>query len=311
MKVLFVSSWNKTGGISPTIKSQGDSLAQKGIEIEYYGIKGKGLKGYIKNISPLRLFLKKNAFNIVHSHYSLTGFIATLAGAKKTVVSLMGSDVKKTKRHNIIIKLFNFFFWKKCIVKSEDLKISSGLKKAFVIPNGVSLNKYIRVDKNKAMKKTGWDRNKKHILFAANPNRIEKNFKLAKRAFSLIANESVELQHLDNISNKDMSCYYSAADVILLTSLWEGSPNVIKEAMACNCPIVSTNVGDVKWLLGNEAGHFISNFNSEDVSQKIKQALAFSKKQRITKGRKRIIDLGIDSETIAMKIIEVYENITA
>jgi len=309
MKVLFVSSWNKSKGISPIIKNQGESLKNNGIEIEYYGLYGTGLKGYLKNIKPLRKFLKNNNFDIIHAHYSLSGFIVALAGAKNIIVSLMGSDVKGEKKHRLLIKFFNFFYWKKCIVKSEDMKISSGLKKADIIPNGVDLQTFTTTPKDEAIKKTGWKKDKKHILFPANPERKEKNFELAEKAIASITNEELKLHYFDNVKNEDTALYYSATDIVLLTSLWEGSPNVIKEAMACNCPIVSTNIGDVKWLLGDEAGHFISNFNTEYVTEKIKQALLFSETQKHTKGRERIIKLSLDANTIAIKIINLYKKI--
>ena len=64
----------------------------------------------------------------------------------------------------------------------------------------------------------------------------------------------------------------------------EGSSNVIKEAMACNCPIVTTDAGDAKWVIGNTAGCYVSTFEPEDVADKIKQALSFSQKQGTTLG---------------------------
>ncbi len=309
MKVLFVSSWNKSGEISSIVKAQGESIKKEGIEIAYYGIQGKGLKGYLKNIKPLRRYLKKNDYYIVHAHYSLSGFICALSRAKKIIVSLMGSDVKTSKKHNLIIQIFNYFFWNKCIVKSEDMKLSSRLKKAFIIPNGVDLIKYTNIDKDKAIEKTGWDKNKKHILFAADPKRTEKNFELAKKAFDLITNNNIELHCLDNVNNEDVPNYFSSANIVLLTSFWEGSPNVIKEAMASNCPIVSTDVGDVRWLFGGQAGHYISNFNPEDVAMKIKLALDFSNREGKTKGRDRLLSLGLDSKTIANKIINLYKSL--
>ena len=76
--------------------------------------------------------------------------------------------------------------------------------------------------------------------------------------------------------------------------------------MACNKLIVANNVGDIKWLFGNEPGHFLADFESKDVAEKIKLALAFSKKNINTKGREKIIELGLDSVTIAKRIIEIY-----
>src|SRR4030042_4531165 len=101
--------------------------------------------------------------------------------------------------------------------------------------------------------------------------------------------------------------YLNAADVLLLTSFHEGSPNVIKEAMACNCPVVSTDVGDVRWVVGNTSGYYISSFDPGELAEKIKLAIVFREKHRQTNGRDRISELGLDSETVAKKIIDVYK----
>ena len=90
-----------------------------------------------------------------------------------------------------------------------------------------------------SLKRVKWNDKKKHILFCSSPTRPEKNFKLVKDACSIIDDESLELHFLENIKNSDIPYYLNAANVVLLSSLWEGSPNVIKEAMACNTPISS------------------------------------------------------------------------
>lgn len=100
--------------------------------------------------------------------------------------------------------------------------------------------------------------------------------------------------------------HHNAADVVLLTSLWEGSPNAIKEAMACNCPVVSTDVGDVREVIGNTEGCYISSFEPRDVAKKIQMALDFSKR---TNGKQSIIELGLDSKTVANKIINIYTKV--
>jgi glycosyltransferase involved in cell wall biosynthesis len=101
----------------------------------------------------------------------------------------------------------------------------------------------------------------------------------------------------------------NAADILLLTSFSEGSPQIVKEAMSCNCPIVSTYVGDVRWVIGDTKGCYITTFDPADVVEKIKLALKFSEKIGRTKGRERIIELGLDSDTIAKKIIDVYYSV--
>ena len=194
MKVLFVSSGNSKVGISPIITNQGKSLENEGLDLTYFKIKGKGIKGYLKNIKPLRVLLKGSDFDIVHAHYSMSAFVASLSGARPLIVSLMGSDVKSDKLFKVFIHLFNKLFWNKTIVKSEDMKLSLGIKETEVISNGVDLDMFKPLNQLECKKKLGWDFEKKQILFAANPNRHEKNYPLAKKAFSTLDEINYELK---------------------------------------------------------------------------------------------------------------------
>jgi glycosyltransferase involved in cell wall biosynthesis len=182
------------------------------------------------------------------------------------------------------------------------LKVS----KCMVIPNGVNFNNFYQTSKNSAMDLLGWDQNKEHIIFSANPKRKEKNYPLAKQAIEIVkkSRPGIKVHFLMNINNTDMNHYYNAADILLLTSTTEGSPNVIKEAMACNCPIVATNVGDIKHVIGSTIGCFITTYNKEEIAQKIDMALDYRSR---TNGREVIKYL--DEEKIAEQLLSVYEKI--
>ncbi len=304
MKILFVSSGNSKNGISPIIKNQGMSLIDIGHEVTFYTVKGKGIKGYFKNIFTLRDFLKKNSFEVIHAHYSLSAMVASLAGAKPLVVSLMGSDVKASRFLKYIIGFFTVFFWKKVIVKSLDMKKAAGLEEAYIIPNGVNFKKFKPIAKKDALEITKWDATKKHVLFAANPKRPEKNYSLAEKAFSLLKEKDVQLHTLVDIPNEEMPYYFNAADVVLLTSLWEGSPNVIKEAMACNCKIVAVDVGDIKQVMSGVVGCYVTSFDAEEIKEAIQKTLG---KDGCTNGRLQIENL--QSEVIAHQIIDIYKQL--
>lgn len=301
MKVLFVSSGNNVFGISPIIANQKDSLVLQGLEISTFLIEGKGIKGYLKAVPKLRKYVKNKKFDVVHAHYSYSGFVASLAGCKPLVVSLMGSDTKRGTLMKFVIKSFNKLFWSACIVKSKKMRADIEIPEAHILPNGVNFEKFYEISKEKARKKLGYKSSNRHILFGSDPVRPEKNFILAESAITELNQNNVETHYLKDIPNEELVWYYGASDLALLTSTREGSPNVIKEAMACNCTIVATDVGDVKEVIGKTDGCYITSFDKTDVANKIGKALDFREK---TEGRKNIEYLR--SDKIAEKLIQIY-----
>lgn len=302
MKVLFVSSGNKNQVISTIVKVQGESLLDQGIDVEFYPIKGKGFWSYLNNILILRHFLKRNNFDLIHAHYSLSAIVASMAGARPLVVSLMGSDVKAKKWYKWLILIYYKFCWDQTIVKSEDMKRSLGFSKIIVVPNGVDFNRFYPIDKSVCQSELMWASNKKHILFPSNPARPEKNYALLAKSIRFL--ENTEIHTLVDVPYHKVPVFMNAADVVVLTSLWEGSPNVIKEAMACNCLIVSTAVGDVIELFENAKGCFITSYDDSDLANIIKNALKSGERSN---GRVNIARF--ESKIIALRIMNIYSEI--
>ncbi len=307
MKVLFVSSGNSHYGIVPFIKSQGQSLINEGVELEYFTIKGKGVIGYLKNRSKLKKFINNNRIDIIHAHYGLIGLLSVLTFTKIPIIlSVMGDDAygnfdingKRVKSSYIGMYLtqITLIFVKRIIVKSKNiLKVIPYKKKCDIIPNGVDF---------KSFKPYSTLLPKRKILFLADEKNSRKNFKLLEESLKTINIEGVELINPFPINHSDFPKYLNNCSVFVLTSFNEGSPNVIKEAMACNIPIVSTDVGDVKEVIGNTEGCYIASFEPEDVAEKIKQAMKFGRR---TTGRQDIPYLR--SDIIAKKIIEIYKKV--
>ena len=309
MRILFVASGNQ-GAPSPVVKNQGDALVSEGVTVDYFLIKGKGIKGYLKNVKPLRKYMKEHKYDAIHAHYSLSAFVASLAGAKPLVVSLMGSDVKAAGWYKFIIRVFAAFGgWRSIIVKSNDMYRSLGIKRAIIISNGVNMERYRLMDKAECQKRLGWDSQKKHILFPANAVRPEKDFAIAEAAIQItnhqsqITNTRVVLHAYENTPNDETPYWYNAADVVLMTSKWEGSPNAIKEALACSRPIVATNVGDIAERTSGVEGCFVAQSREpQELASLIEKALAFTK----TNGRDKIIADQLDRHIINQRLIEVY-----
>lgn len=304
IKVLFVSS-GRQGKVNPIVRNQGESLAREGILVDYFMIDGNGFWGYIKSIPQIRKTFKRGNYHITHAHYSFSAFAASLAGCFPIVVSLMGSDAYMSRLWKLIASIFYYLMWEATIVKSEGMKSYLKFRKAVIVPNGVNLERFIPTPINTAKEKVGFPKNKIIIGFIADPDRQEKNFKLAEESVTMLRRDDIELRPVYGVDNVAIHQYLNAANVILLTSKWEGSPNIIKEAMACNRPIVSTNVGDVKSIINGVSGCFIAKNSAEDVGEKLLHAITYSQ----TTGRKRIVELGLDSVQIANRIITLYKRI--
>jgi glycosyltransferase involved in cell wall biosynthesis len=303
VKILFICR-RKIGfikEISPIVKNQADSLIKIGHQVEYY-ITDNGLSGYIKLILNLRKYLKSNSFDVIHSHYSITSIFVSLAiPNKKIVISLMGSDTEKKGLMLILIRIFSKLFWKQVIVKTEKMKNRFKSKNISVLPNGVDFDHFTVIPKDVAQKKVGFSPSVKNVLFLAESKRKEKNVRLAQQATKLLNNSSVVLHEIYPVPHEMVPFYLNAADVLVLSSEYEGSVNIIKEGMACCVPIVSTDVGDVKENIYSTQGCYIASHNADDFSEKLRLALNFSSK---TNGRKNIEHL--NSLVIAEKLIKIY-----
>ena len=306
MRVLFVASGNH-GKISPVVKAQGDSLAKAGIEVDYFLIKGKGIKGYLGQILPLRKYWKKGNFDVVHAHFSFSSYLASLARVKPLVVSLMGSDLKATPWNKKMIRFFSKVFrWREIIVKSRDMAADLPME-VHVIPNGVDTELFVPMEKEMCRQRLGWKEGAKHVLFPANPGRAEKGFPLAQKAVPFLGCD-VQLHVFENVEHKDTVYYYNAADAVLLTSQWEGSPNVIKEALACNCPLVSTDVGDVRERVEGLEGCYVAESRApQEIEGLLQKALAFEGK---TCGREKLIADGLGHLAVAKKLENIYKEVS-
>ena len=309
MKVLFVASGNKSvGKVSAFVQSQYDSLVKEGVEMRLFPVVGHGIRGYLHNLSALRRTVKEFGPDIIHAHYSTCGYLATLAACgtrSRVVVSLLGSFPVKNLRY-ALIRFCVRHVWDATVVKSERTRKQLG-EEIPVIPNGVNLDSFRLKPREEARKAVGFEDERKYVIFVSNPDRAEKNYPLATAAVSRLADDLVELYPVFNKTHAEVVDYMCAADALVMTSLSEGSPNVIKEAMACNCPLVVTDVGDVRWVTEGVEGTYVADsYDPEEIARLLTEALRFGRR---TRGRDKILELGLTTEAVARKIIAVYSGI--
>ena len=304
MIVLFVASGNKAvGSVSAFVQSQFDSLQQLGLDMSMYPVVGHGWKSYLRAAREVRRIVRKENVDIVHAHYSICGLVASLAclcTRTKVVVSILGSF----PRQNFKWRWVRFFIkhvWDGTLVKSQRTADQLGLDLP-VIPNGVNLEQFKLIDHGEARRMCAFEDGKKYVIWCSNPDRPEKRFWLAQQAVEALHDDSVELFPVFNRTHDDVVKYMCAADVLLLTSVSEGSPNVIKEAMACNCPIVSTDVGDVRVRLEKVDSSYVADVDTpEALSGCLTKALASSYR---TNGREVLMSDGLTADIVAQKIVD-------
>ena len=274
------------------------------IEFDYFFIKGKGWKGYLKNLKLLKEKIKIGDYSFIHAHSGDSVLLASLQRIVPVVGTYHGSDLNR-KKNRVLSNIANILS-KKSIVVSNKLYGKLWFKKdAQVIPCGVDFDLFYPESKEKARELLNVPMDKAVILFSSAFANTVKNYSLAESAINLAGYKDALVMELKGYKRNQIKDLMNAADLALMTSFREGSPQFIKEAMACNTPIVSTDVGDVKENIAQTKGCFITSFDVDEVAQKINAAIAFKGK---TKGREDIYFL--DNKIIAKKIINLYKKLS-
>lgn len=305
MKILIVASYNKNR-FAPFVVEQAEALKRHGCEIVFLGLQGKGVKGYLRNLPVLRRRIQAFCPEVIHAHYGLSGLLANLQRRIPVVTTYHGSDIndKKALRFSkIAIKLsaWNIF------VSRKTMDIVQPKKHYSLLPCGIDLCEAQMTERSEARRKMKLDERKKYVLFASAFNNAVKNAPLAHKAMSLLRDENVELLELKGYSREEVTLLMCASDAFLMTSFTEGSPQVVKEAMACGCPIVSVDVGDVKERIAGVEGCFVDETRDPGaLAAMIIKALAYDGK---TKSRERLIADGLDNDLVAQKLLNIYESI--
>ena len=262
MRVLIVASGN-TKAASPFIIEQVESLKKIDIHIEYFLIKGKGWTGYLKSLSKLKKKIKNKKFNLIHAHYGLSGLLATLQRKIPVIITFHGSDININKNYKWSFIASRLSSKNIFVHKDQPKKLKVMLNEKDIIPCGINLKIFQPKDKVALRKKLNWDQKKVYILFSSSFDKPVKNVNLAYKSTQNIKNS--ELIELKNYTKIELSNLMNAADLLLVTSFSETGPLIVKEAIACNCPVVSTDVGDVKEIIVKRKNSFVTSYNPKEI----------------------------------------------
>jgi len=305
MRILVVASHNQ-GDFAPFIIEQAQALEAVGCIIDFFGVEGKGIKGYLNNLSALKRKITVFQPDVVHAHYGLSGLLACMQRKVPVVVTFHGSDINDPRVLHFSKRAMRLSAWN-VFVSRKTLEIAHPKRNYTLLPCGVNLNGSQQTDREEARELLGLSADKLYVLFAGAFDVEVKNALLAKETVALLNDSAVELLELKGYSRKEVTLLMCAADAFLMTSFTEGSPQVIKEAMACGCPIVSVDVGDVKERTDGVEGCYVSTTREPlELAGLLQKAMTFEGK---TKGLEKLLADGLDNRIVAKRLMEIYESV--
>lgn len=259
------------------IYDQVESLKQidDTLQFDYFFINGKGLNGYLSCLNKSIRQLNRQSYDGVHAHVGMAGLLANLQRRVPVVTTFHGSDINEPILRIVsgLVELLS----RRTIFVSPILArkaVYGQSEKRSVIPCGVDFDLFRPRPKQQCRAELGLSPTKRYVLFSSSFGTVVKNYPLAQAAIEQLQDGTIELLELKNYTRYQVSLLFSAVDVALMTSYSEGSPQFVKEALACNCPIVSTDVGDVRLLLGSIPSGYLTTFEPADVANKLRQALS-------------------------------------
>jgi teichuronic acid biosynthesis glycosyltransferase TuaC len=278
------------------------------IEIDLLKIEGNSNRfEYLKAIWRVYKQIRQRRYDLIHAHYGLSGLAACFQVRLPLVVTYHGSDLHISWQSAISRWVAQRAAMN--IVVSRELAEKLRSPRSIVIPCGVDINLFSPMEKSTARKTLGLDPSKQYVLFPGCRNRAVKNFPLFLKAFEIVRRERPEVEMLEldgTYPHEEIPFIMNAADALVCTSHHEGSPQTIKEAMACNLPIVSVDVGDVRELLQGVSNSYICSRDPQDIARCLKSVLENGER---SDGRKRILELQLDSDSIATRVLDVYHQV--
>ena len=299
------------------VQAQMESLRPLGVEYEPLFINGRESRSnYLRAVLEMRRRLRARRHDLIHAHFGLAGWVARCQLRAPVVVSFMGDDVLGRFKHSGRVTLYGRLLQassfllarlvRAVIVKSAAMKAALRLASAQVIPNGVDLDLFKPMERAEARRALGLGAQKKLVLFPFDPTIENKRYDLVAAAVQKAKGEVSELEILTvcGAPRARMPLYMNAADVLVLASHSEGSPNVVKESMAVNLPVITVDVGDAADLIGSTEGCYLVPREAEAMANKI---VAVCRRGARTRGREWIARLSLDK--VAKQIVDVYARV--
>jgi len=301
------------------VYDQVESLRTLGVEVEVLAFSAAGkASAYLQAARSLRQTIRmdKKGFDLIHAHYGLSGLVARMQVSLPVLVTFHGNDLvaqidhtgRPTRQARVETLLGKLAAWgaTRSILVAGLLQPLIWPRRGVIIPMGVDLDVFKPMPRPEACQALGLAEDRQRVVFVANPDNFIKRFALARAAVAILQAQGlpVDLLAVSGVSHSQVPLYLNASDALVLTSLQEASPTVVKEALACNLPVVATNVGDTAERLRGVENCAVCPPEAEKLAASLAQALQAG---RSSSGRAAVQALGLPN--IAQRVLAVYQNV--
>jgi glycosyltransferase involved in cell wall biosynthesis len=317
MRVLMITSVWPTEAHperAPFVVRQVEFLRRRGVEVDVLHVDGRrDPRAYARRWREVRAKTSASGYDLIHAQWGQAALVA-LPARLPLVVTFRGSDLEGLAtpdgRYGLsghLLRGLSKFAARSAdeiIVVSERLARYFPRRSCHVIPSGVDLDLFQPMARTDARRQLGLAPDRRYILFAADPRRLVKRHALAEQTMAAVQRRfAAELLVAGSAPPSMMPLFMNACDALLLTSLHEGSPNVVKEALACNLPVVTVDVGDVRERLAGIDGCAVSD---SDTPESLASAVcdALTRGQRVA-GRAAVQHL--NEAALTERVIGVYD----
>jgi teichuronic acid biosynthesis glycosyltransferase TuaC len=308
------------------VRQHVEALRKLGVHVDVFFTNGKRTRmAYLTELPNLARRLRSERYDVIHTQHSYCVFQVALIrllvrtetpmvftihqstahmpdGLRDPQADILKRLVYRKRLHRLAMQLAD------CIVAVERrIPQLFGYGGSFeVIPPGVDLELFRPMGCTQCRTELGLPEHQRIIFFPASPKRaFHKGFDLLQESL-IHLDSTINLKSAGSIPHEQMPLYMNAADLVVQASRFEASPQIVKEAMACNRPTVCTDIGDVRELFGDVPGLFLCARNPKDIAEKIGQALNFDGP---ILGRERILELGLSLEQVAHRYLVLYERL--
>jgi teichuronic acid biosynthesis glycosyltransferase TuaC len=303
------------------VRDQVAALERLGVRCEVlYGAGGGGIWPYLRLRRAMATRIAHEKYDLIHAHYGFTGIVAATQRSLPVVVTFHGTDVLGRPYAGPYRRIFGRVERRlsqllarrvaHAAVVSSLMQSMLRAPRATTVPMGIDVERFALLPRSQAREQLGLDADAPIVIFVGDPDLPRKRFELAREAVEVArsAISSIQLIPVSGRTHDEVSLFMNAADALLLTSHVEGSPTVIKEAMACDLPVVSVEVGDVREQLDGVEPSYICKSEPAPLAEALIEVLKSSQRSngreligRFTNENVASIILGIYRQTLEDK----------